>query len=116
MCQIIQEGFFLHYALLKAIMEKYKNREVNAVRRYLIGMTAALVIAGVAWGIVNMEKYRTPISTAEETGQVVEGTCQAVEETEPFLQIPETLPKERMRFLPSFCFSSSFFFRVMSPP
>ena len=28
----------------------------------------------------------------------------------------ETVPKVRMRFLPSFCFSSSFFFRVMSPP
>ena len=27
-----------------------------------------------------------------------------------------TLPSWRMRFLPSFCFSSSFFFRVMSPP
>ena len=27
-----------------------------------------------------------------------------------------TLPRERIRFLPSFCFSSSFFFRVMSPP
>ena len=27
-----------------------------------------------------------------------------------------TLPIWRMRFLPSFCFSSSFFFRVMSPP
>ena len=28
----------------------------------------------------------------------------------------ETVPKVRIRFLPSFCFSSSFFFRVMSPP
>ena len=28
----------------------------------------------------------------------------------------DTVPKDRMRFLPSFCFSSSFFFRVMSPP
>ena len=28
----------------------------------------------------------------------------------------DTVPKVRMRFLPSFCFSSSFFFRVMSPP
>ena len=27
-----------------------------------------------------------------------------------------TLPRERIFFLPSFCFSSSFFFRVMSPP
>ncbi len=27
-----------------------------------------------------------------------------------------TLPYSRMRFLPSFCFSSSFFFRLMSPP
>ncbi len=27
-----------------------------------------------------------------------------------------TLPSCRMRFLPSFCFSSSFFFRVISPP
>ena len=27
-----------------------------------------------------------------------------------------TLPTWRMRFLPSFCFSSSCFFRVMSPP
>ena len=27
-----------------------------------------------------------------------------------------TLPSERIFFLPSFCFSSSFFFRVMSPP
>ena len=27
-----------------------------------------------------------------------------------------TVPKVRIRFLPSFCFSSSFFFRVMSPP
>ena len=28
----------------------------------------------------------------------------------------DTVPKVRMRFLPSFCFSSSFFFLVMSPP
>ena len=28
----------------------------------------------------------------------------------------ETVPKVRIRFLPSFCFSSSFFLRVMSPP
>ena len=28
----------------------------------------------------------------------------------------DTVPKVRIRFLPSFCFSSSFFFRVMSPP
>ena len=28
----------------------------------------------------------------------------------------ETVPKVRMRFLPSFCFSRSFFFRVISPP
>ena len=28
----------------------------------------------------------------------------------------DTLPTWRMRFLPSFCFSSSFFLRVMSPP
>ena len=28
----------------------------------------------------------------------------------------ETEPKLRIRFLPSFCFSRSFFFRVMSPP
>ena len=28
----------------------------------------------------------------------------------------DTVPKVRMRFLPSFCFSSSFFFRVISPP
>ena len=27
-----------------------------------------------------------------------------------------TVPNWRIRFLPSFCFSSSFFFRVMSPP
>ena len=27
-----------------------------------------------------------------------------------------TLPRERIFFLPSFCFSSSFFLRVMSPP
>ena len=27
-----------------------------------------------------------------------------------------TVPKLRIFFLPSFCFSSSFFFRVMSPP
>ena len=27
-----------------------------------------------------------------------------------------TEPRERIFFLPSFCFSSSFFFRVMSPP
>ena len=27
-----------------------------------------------------------------------------------------TVPNWRMRFLPSFCFSSSFFLRVMSPP
>ena len=27
-----------------------------------------------------------------------------------------TVPRERIFFLPSFCFSSSFFFRVMSPP
>ena len=27
-----------------------------------------------------------------------------------------TLPTWRMRFLPSFCFSSSFFLRVISPP
>ena len=27
-----------------------------------------------------------------------------------------TVPSWRIRFLPSFCFSSSFFFRVMSPP
>ncbi len=27
-----------------------------------------------------------------------------------------TVPNWRMRFLPSFCFSSSFFFRVISPP
>ena len=27
-----------------------------------------------------------------------------------------TVPRERIRFLPSFCFSSSFFFRVTSPP
>ena len=27
-----------------------------------------------------------------------------------------TLPTWRMRFLPSFCFSSSFFLRLMSPP
>ena len=27
-----------------------------------------------------------------------------------------TDPRLRMRFLPSFCFSSSFFFRVTSPP
>ena len=27
-----------------------------------------------------------------------------------------TLPRLRIFFLPSFCFSSSFFFRVMSPP
>ena len=27
-----------------------------------------------------------------------------------------TLPRLRIRFLPSFCFSRSFFFRVMSPP
>ena len=27
-----------------------------------------------------------------------------------------TVPKWRMRFLPSFCFSSNFFFRVTSPP
>lgn len=27
-----------------------------------------------------------------------------------------TWPKARMRFLPSFCFSRSFFLRVMSPP
>ena len=27
-----------------------------------------------------------------------------------------TVPKVRIRFLPSFCFSSSFFLRVMSPP
>ena len=27
-----------------------------------------------------------------------------------------TVPKERIFFLPSFCFSSSFFLRVMSPP
>ena len=27
-----------------------------------------------------------------------------------------TVPSERIFFLPSFCFSSSFFFRVMSPP
>ena len=27
-----------------------------------------------------------------------------------------TEPKERIRFLPSFCFSKSFFLRVMSPP
>ena len=27
-----------------------------------------------------------------------------------------TVPNVRMRFLPSFCFSSSFFFRVISPP
>ena len=27
-----------------------------------------------------------------------------------------TVPRLRIRFLPSFCFSSSFFFRVMSPP
>jgi len=26
------------------------------------------------------------------------------------------LPNCRIRFLPSFCFSSSFLFRVMSPP
>ena len=28
----------------------------------------------------------------------------------------DTVPNVRMRFLPSFCFSSSFFFRVISPP
>ena len=28
----------------------------------------------------------------------------------------DTVPNVRMRFLPSFCFSSSFFLRVMSPP
>ena len=28
----------------------------------------------------------------------------------------ETVPKVRIRFLPSFCFSSSFFFLVISPP
>ena len=28
----------------------------------------------------------------------------------------DTVPKVRIRFLPSFCFSSSFFFLVMSPP
>jgi hypothetical protein len=28
----------------------------------------------------------------------------------------ETVPKVRMRFLPSFCFSSSFFYLVMSLP
>ena len=28
----------------------------------------------------------------------------------------DTLPTWRMRFLPSFCFSKSFFLRVMSPP
>ena len=27
-----------------------------------------------------------------------------------------TVPRERIFFLPYFCFSSSFFFRVMSPP
>ena len=27
-----------------------------------------------------------------------------------------TVPNWRMRFLPSFCFSRSFFFRVISPP
>ena len=27
-----------------------------------------------------------------------------------------TVPRLRIFFLPSFCFSSSFFFRVMSPP
>ena len=27
-----------------------------------------------------------------------------------------TVPKVRIFFLPSFCFSSSFFLRVMSPP
>ncbi len=27
-----------------------------------------------------------------------------------------TVPRVRIFFLPSFCFSSSFFFRVMSPP
>ena len=28
----------------------------------------------------------------------------------------ETVPKERILFLPSFCFSRSFFFLVISPP
>ena len=28
----------------------------------------------------------------------------------------ETVPKDRIRFLPSLCFYRSFFFRVMSPP
>ena len=73
----------MHYALLKAIMEKMQNREVNAVRRYLIGAVAVLVIAVAVLGNGNMHKD----SSVEETG------C-TVEETELFLQTPETIPEE----------------------
>ena len=82
-------------ASCRSLASTARSKLVPCAAAPLPGKTASLGFTGVSVGHQSLSNLSTAMKASV-------GTC--------------TVPRLRIFFLPSFCFSSSFFLRVMSPP
>ncbi len=83
----------------------------------LLGRSEFALRQGFAWGKTLVRRKAPPRAAgprkAEENADYSSSSLRTAMKASVGIC---TVPKLRIFFLPSFCFSSSFFFRVMSPP